>query len=45
MGIRVEGLHHVYGAPGWAHREALRGVDLAIADGERVAIMGPTGSG
>lgn len=41
----MEGLHHVYGAPGWAHREALRGVDLAIADGERVAIMGPTGSG
>ncbi|ADU52343.1 cobalt ABC transporter, ATPase subunit [Thermaerobacter marianensis DSM 12885] len=45
MAVRVEGLHHVYGSAGFAPRAALRGVDLAIGDGERVAIMGPTGSG
>ncbi|EKP94878.1 energy-coupling factor transporter ATPase [Thermaerobacter subterraneus] len=45
MAIRVEGLVHVYGGAGYAAREALKGVNLAIADGERVAIMGPTGSG
>ncbi len=45
MHIRVENLTHIY-APGTpAARQALRGVNLEIGSGERVGIVGPTGSG
>ncbi len=45
MHIRVENLTHVY-APGTpAARTALRGVNLEFGPGERVGIVGPTGSG
>lgn len=45
MHIRIEGLTHIY-APGTpAQRVALRKVTLEIGPGERVGILGPTGSG
>ncbi len=41
--IRLAGLTKVFGE-GDAKVEALRGVDIDIAQGEFVAIMGPSGS-
>lgn len=42
--LRLEGVTKIYGR-GSAAFQALRGVDLAIAAGEFVAVMGPSGSG
>jgi len=42
--IQTHNLHKTYGKRGVAY-EALRGVDLAIARGESVAIIGKSGSG
>jgi len=42
--IRAEGLTKVYGT-GSAQVHALRGVDLTVAPGEMIAIMGVSGSG
>ncbi len=42
--IELSGVHKVYGT-GKLEYPALRGVDLAIEDGDMVAIVGPSGSG
>ena len=41
--VRTEGLTKIYGDG--VHVRALDGVDLAIRQGEMVAVMGPSGSG
>ena len=44
LGIRIQGLHKRYGT-GDTAVEALKGVDLAVAPGEVVGLIGPSGSG
>ena len=42
--VRCEGLVQVYGDPG-EEITALRGVDLAVAEGDTIALLGPSGAG
>jgi energy-coupling factor transport system ATP-binding protein len=43
--IRVKDLHHTYQDNTGKSLPALRGVELAIQDGESIAIIGANGSG
>lgn len=45
LGVRFEGVVHLYKTFGGHDVVALRGVDLTIRAGERVAFLGPSGSG
>ena len=42
--LELRGIHQLYGS-GDAQVHALRGIDLSVAAGEYLAIMGPSGSG
>jgi putative ABC transport system ATP-binding protein len=42
--LELRGIHQIYGA-GDAQVHALRGIELSVAAGEYLAIMGPSGSG
>jgi len=44
-GIRIEGLRKRYGSGDTGGRRALRQVDMAVAPGEVIGLIGPSGSG